>query len=294
MRDPHRRSRSDVDLRDRRETERLVARRERPDAVVPRGREGRRHPRQRHAIRPNSSTTISLIETNVIHAAHRAGVEKLVFLGSSCIYPSFAPQPMQRGRAADRPAGADQRMVRHRQDRRHQALPGLSPAIWLRFHLGHADQSLRSRRQLSISSTSHVVAGADPQVPRGQARAAPTRSTIWGTGTPRREFLHVDDLADACVFLMKNYSDERTVNIGSGRRDHHRRTRRASSPRRRLRGQARLRTSRPDGTPRKLLDVGPARRARLARIDSLRRRPRADLFGVSRRGQARGMIGAVP
>ena len=88
-----------------------------------------------------------MIEANVIDAAHRDGVEKLLFLGSCCIYPKLAPQPITRGCAADRAARADQRMVCDRQDRRDQARPGLSPAIWLRLHLGDADQSLRPRRQ---------------------------------------------------------------------------------------------------------------------------------------------------
>ena len=92
-----------------------------------------------------------LIEANIIHAAHRAGVEKLLFLGSSCIYPQLAPQPITRGRAAHRAARADERVVRDRQDRRHQALPGLSPAVRPRLHLRHADQSLRPGRQLRSS-----------------------------------------------------------------------------------------------------------------------------------------------
>ena len=98
---------------------------------------GRISLRQSRDRRPTSSTRRT-----------RDGVEKLLFLGSSCIYPRLRRQPMRGGCAADRPARADQRVVCDRQDRRHQAVPGLSPAIWLRLHLGHADQSLRSGRQL--------------------------------------------------------------------------------------------------------------------------------------------------
>ena len=134
-----------------------------------------------------------------------AGVQKLLFLGSSCIYPKFAPQPIDGGCAADRPAGADQRVVRHRQDRRHQAVPGLSPAAWLRLHLGHADQSLRAGRQFR-PDLQPCGAGADAQDRRGQGERRRLASRSGASGTPQREFLYVDDLADACVFLLKHYN----------------------------------------------------------------------------------------
>ena len=147
--------------------------------------------------RPNSSTTIWRSRPMSSTALAPAGVEKLLFLGSSCIYPRLAPQPMTRGRAAHRAARADQRMVRGRQDRRHQAVPGLSPAIWLRFHLGHADQSLRPRRQFRPRKQP-CAAGADPQaLPRGEARPGARAST---SGAPARRGANsssVDDLADA-------------------------------------------------------------------------------------------------
>ena len=109
-----------------------------------------------------------MIEANVIDAAWKRGVEKLLFLGSSCIYPKLAAAADRRGCAADRPARADQRVVRDRQDRRHQAVPGLSPAVRLRLHLGDADQPLRPRRQLRPGDEPRP-AGADPQGARGEA-----------------------------------------------------------------------------------------------------------------------------
>ncbi len=155
-----------------------------------------------------------MIEANVIEAAHRdrrreAAVSRLV-LHLSEVRAAADP----RGGAADRAARADQRMVRHRQDRRHQAVPGLSPAVRLRFHFGHADQSLRAGRQFRPGHQPRDP-GADPQGARGEDPQAP-KIEIWGTGTPRREFLHVDDCADALVHLMKSYSDDRHVNVGSG------------------------------------------------------------------------------
>ena len=109
-----------------------------------------------------------LIEANIIDAAWKSGVEKLLFLGSSCIYPEACAAADRRGRAADGAARADQRMVRGRQDRRHQAVPGLPPAVRLRFHFRDADQPLRPRRQLR-SGDEPRHPGAHPQGARGQA-----------------------------------------------------------------------------------------------------------------------------
>jgi hypothetical protein len=86
------------------------------------------------------------IATNVIEASRRIGVAKLMFLGSSCIYPRLAPQPMPE-LLADRPARADQSMVRRREDRRSQIVPSLPPAIWLRFRIRDADKPVRPQRQ---------------------------------------------------------------------------------------------------------------------------------------------------
>ena len=135
-----------------------------------------------------------MIETNVIDAAHRRPASRSCCSSARpASIRKLAPQPITRGRAADRPARADQRVVRDRQDRRHQAVPGLPPAVRLRLHLGDADQPVRPGDNFDLE-TSHVVAGADPQGARGEAARRRPRSTIWGTGTPRREFLHVDDL----------------------------------------------------------------------------------------------------
>ena len=116
-----------------------------------------------------------MIHATVVHAAHLYGVKKLLYLGSSCIYPRDSAQPMSEDGAADRPARADQRVVRDRQDRRHQALPGLPPAVRLEFHLGDADQPLRPERQLRPEELARA-AGADAQVPRRQGRRARAKS----------------------------------------------------------------------------------------------------------------------
>ena len=105
--------------------------------------------------------------------------------------------------------------LRHRQDRRASSLPGLPPAVRARLHFGDADQSLWPRRQFR-PDVEPCDARADPQGPRGEAARRRRSWSIWGTGTPRREFLHVDDCADALVHLMKVYSGAEHVNVGSG------------------------------------------------------------------------------
>src|SRR5437763_12797595 len=106
-------------------------------------------------------------------------------------------------------------MVCGGQDSRPQAMRGISPTIRRRFHIGPAHQSLWTGRQLS-SQACPCRRCVDPAISR--AKAAKTSSvTVWGTGTPRREFLYVEDFADACIFLLKNYSAPQFVNIGCGK-----------------------------------------------------------------------------
>ena len=109
-----------------------------------------------------------VIQTNVIDAAYRNGTRKFCFLGSSCIYPRLAPQPMTRGVAADRTARADERVVCRRQDRRHQDVPGVRASVRLQRDLRDADEPLRPRRQLRLADVARA-AGAAAQVPRGKA-----------------------------------------------------------------------------------------------------------------------------
>ena len=124
------------------------------------------------------------IAANVIHAAHVNGAEKLMFLGSSCIYPKLAPQPLSEDCDADRAAGADQRALCDCQDRRHQDGGGLSQPVRLRLHHRDADQSLRPRRQLS-SRIGHVVAALIRRFHEAKVSGADD-VVVWGTGTPRR------------------------------------------------------------------------------------------------------------
>ena len=195
-----------------------------------------------------------MIHATVVHAAHLFGVKKLLYLGSSCIYPRECPQPMKEEHLLTGAARADQRAVRDRQDRRHQAVPGLPQAVRLRLHLGDADEPLRPERQLRPRELARA-AGADPQVPRREGARAAREVAIWGTGSPRREFLHVDDLADACLFLMEHYDDARHINVGTGEDQSIREL--AEMVGTIVYPDATLvfDTTKPDGTPRKLLDV---------------------------------------
>jgi GDP-L-fucose synthase len=155
-----------------------------------------------------------LIAANVMRAAHLSGVEKLLFLGSSCIYPKFAPQPIAENQLLTGPleptnegyAIAKIAGIKLAQAYRQQHGDDFISAMPTNLY-GPGDNY--------DPDTSHVM----PALLR-KAHALKTgkadRLPVWGTGTPRREFLHVDDCADACVFLMEHYSEAEHVNVGTG------------------------------------------------------------------------------
>lgn len=155
-----------------------------------------------------------ILEANIIHAAHTAGVEKLLFLGSSCIYPKFADQPIveealltgaleptNEWYAIAKIAGIKLCQAYRKQHGRDfiSAMPTNLYGPGDNFDL----------------NSSHVMPALIRKAHEARARGD-AEITIWGTGTPRREFLHADDCADACVFLMKHYSGDSHVNVGSG------------------------------------------------------------------------------
>lgn len=155
-----------------------------------------------------------MIEANIIEAAHRIGVAKLMFLGSSCIYPKFAAQPITEDAlltgmleptnewyAIAKIAG-----IKLAQAYRRQHGCDFISAMPTNLYGPGDNFDLKS---------SHVLPALIRKAHEAKLSGAKSIE-IWGTGTPRREFLHVDDLADACVFLMKNYSDDEHVNAGSG------------------------------------------------------------------------------
>ncbi len=155
-----------------------------------------------------------ILETNIIHAAYRSGVEKLLFLGSSCIYPKFAPQPITEDALLTgslEPTNEWYAIAKIAGIKLCQA--------YRRQHgcdfISAMPTNLYGPGDNFDLNTSHVMPALIRKAHDAKQSGAGTIS-IWGTGTPRREFLHVDDCADACVFLMKYYSDESHVNVGSG------------------------------------------------------------------------------
>jgi GDP-L-fucose synthase len=193
------------------------------------------------------------IALNVIRASHRAGVQKLLFLGSSCIYPRSAPQPMTEEMLLTGP---------------------LEPTNqWYAVAKIAAIKLVEAYRQqygsdfISVMPTnlcgpgdnyhpehSHVPAALIRRMHEAKISGAPT-VTIWGTGQPRREFLAVDDLADACVFVLKHYTGTKFLNVGAGRDISIGEFAQLVADVVGYRGRFVFDTSRPDSTPQKLLDV---------------------------------------
>ena len=195
-----------------------------------------------------------VIETNIIHAAWRAKVEKLLFLGSSCIYPKLAPQPMAEDALLTGPleptnqwyAIAKIAGIKLAQAYRRQYGADFISAMPTNLYGPGDNFDLKA---------SHVVPALIAKTHAAKESGA-AEVEIWGTGKPRREFLYVDDLADALVFLMRAYSGEEHVNVGTGTDVTIREL--ADTIRKVVgfEGGFRYDSSKPDGTPRKLLDVG--------------------------------------
>ncbi|MCZ8371089.1 MAG: GDP-L-fucose synthase [Porphyrobacter sp.] len=194
-----------------------------------------------------------MIEANVIEAAHRIGVEKLLFLGSSCIYPKYAAQPMAEDAlltgslepAKEWYAIAKIAGIKLAQAYRKQHGRDFISAMPTNLYGPGDNFSLE---------TSHVLPALIRKAHEAKASGAASLE-IWGTGTPRREFLHVDDLADACVFLMKHYSGDSHVNVGCGEDIEIGELVRLIAKVVGFEGDIVHDLSKPDGTPRKLLDV---------------------------------------
>ena len=193
-----------------------------------------------------------MIETNVIHAAHQCDVEKLLFLGSSCIYPKMAPQPMSEEALLTGPleptnewyAVAKIAGIKMCQAYQKQYGSNFISAMPTNLYGPGDNYDLQS---------SHVAAALLVKAHRAKLAGEP-EIEIWGTGTPKREFLHVDDLADGLVFLMKHYSDYDHINVGSGDEVTISELAAAIADAVGYTGTYRYNTDKPDGTPRKLMN----------------------------------------
>jgi GDP-L-fucose synthase len=193
------------------------------------------------------------IAANVIHAAHQNGAEKLMFLGSSCIYPKLAPQPLREDSVLSGP------LEPTNEPYAIAKIAGIKMAEAYRSQYGCdfinvMPTNLYGPGDNYHPEMSHVVAALIRRFHEAKVAGAGS-VVVWGTGTPRREFLYVDDMADACVHLMKTYSAAELINIGSGEDITIAEFARVVAEVVGYRGEISFDTSRPDGTPRKLLDV---------------------------------------
>jgi GDP-L-fucose synthase len=193
------------------------------------------------------------IELNVMDAAHRHGVKKLLFLGSSCIYPKFAPQPMKEEYLLTgelEPTNEPYAIAKIAGIKLCQAYREQHGADFVSV----MPTNLYGPEDNFDLETSHVLPALVRKFHEAKERGEP-RVVVWGTGAPRREFLYVDDLADACVFLMGNYSGHEPVNVGVG--EDLSIAELATLVREVVgyEGDIAFDISKPDGTPRKLLDV---------------------------------------
>ena len=194
-----------------------------------------------------------LIQDNVIDAAHRAGCRKLVFLGSSCIYPKLAPQPIKEDSLLTGPLEPTNEWYAIAK------IAGLKMCQAYRREFGFNAISLMPTNLYGPGDNfdlqnSHVLPALIRRFHEARERGDP-EIAIWGTGTPRREFLHVDDLADAVLYLLHTYDGEDIVNVGWGEditiRELAELVMRVTG----YQGRLTFDSSKPDGTPRKLLDV---------------------------------------
>ena len=193
------------------------------------------------------------IQNNVIEAAHHYGVKKLEFLGSSCIYPREAPQPLKEEYLLSGPLEPTNQWYAIAK------IAGIKLVQAFRQQYGFCGISLMPTNLYGPGdnfdlSSSHVLPALIRKFREACVQQSP-EVVIWGTGTPRREFLYVDDLADAAVFLMKNYDSPEIVNVGSGDEVTIRELAELIRQITGYTGRLVFDETKPDGTPRKLLDV---------------------------------------
>ena len=194
------------------------------------------------------------IATNIIHAAHVVQTEKLMFLGSSCIYPKLAAQPLREDSLLTGP------LEPTNEPYAIAKIAGIKMVEAYRSQYGSDFINVMPTNLYGPGDNyhpeySHVVAALIRRFHEAKETLAPN-VVVWGTGTPRREFLYVDDMADACVHLMRNYSGSDLINIGIGDDITIADFARVVAETVGYEGEIVFDPSKPDGTPRKLLDVG--------------------------------------
>lgn len=194
-----------------------------------------------------------MIEANVIHAAYQNGVEKLLFLGSSCIYPKLAPQPLREEYLLTgllEPTNEPYAIAK---------IAGIKLCEAYRDQYGCNFISAMPTNLYGPGDNydlekSHVIPALIRKIHTAKQNNAPIVE-IWGSGNPLREFLHVDDLADACFYLMHNYDERQFVNVGTGEDISIRHLAELIGKIIGYTGEFVFNSDRPDGTPRKLMDI---------------------------------------
>lgn len=259
------RSRSELDLLDRDSVFEFLAK-EKPDAVViAAAKVG--------GIYANSTQPVEFlshnlqIETNLMDAAHAANIERLLFLGSSCVYPKLAKQPIK-----------EEYLLTGELEKTNEAyaiskISGLKLVQAYRQQYGHKWISVMPTNIYGPGDnfdleTSHVLPALVRKFHDAKTRSDDT-VTLWGSGEPKREFLHSDDLGRACLFLLENYDDDLAINVGVGEDQSIKSLAELVQEVVGFEGSIQWDTSKPDGTPRKLLDV--------SRINKLGWRSNTDL-----------------
>jgi len=249
------RARAELDLQNRAAVEEFFGREKPAIVVVAAAKVG--------GIKANNDHPVAfltenlLIQNNLISAAHAHGVRKLLFLGSSCIYPKHAPQPIPESAllggqleptneayAIAKIAGIKLCQAYHRE-------------FGSNFISGMPTNLYGPNDNFDLE-TSHVLAALLRKAHEGKIAGA-REIVVWGSGTPRREFLHVDDLASACLFLLQNYDGPEIINIGTGADLTVRALAEMICDVVGFEGDLTWDASKPDGTPRKLLDIAKIR-----------------------------------
>lgn len=246
-----RRSRAEFDLRDRADV-RAFFEREGPAVVIDAAaRVG--------GIVANNEKPVEFfleniaIQNNLIEASADFGVRKLLFLGSSCIYPKFAPQPISESALLGGPLEPTNSAY---------ALAKIAGITLCQSYARQYGKNFLSAMPTNLYGpndnfdlhTSHVLPALIRKAHEAKARGD-KELPVWGSGTPRREFLHVDDLADACLFLLENYDSPEIVNVGCGEDVTIRELAETVCEAVGFEGKLAFDASKPDGTPRKLLDM---------------------------------------
>jgi GDP-L-fucose synthase len=209
----------------------------------------------------------ALIQTNVMDAAHSIDVDRLLFLGSSCIYPRHATQPIRESSLMTGPLEPTNQAY---------AMAKISGIYYIEAHrtqygrhwISAMPTNLYGPRDNFDLQSSHVLPAFIRRFHEAKVAGAPS-VTVWGTGAPRREFLHVDDLANACLMLLSNYDSEQTINVGCGEDLPIKELAETVADVVGFTGTIEWDSSKPDGMPRKLLDT--------SRINALGWKPQISL-----------------